>query len=263
MDGKNVFSYPKPVSLIKYLINFICKDDDIVMDFFSGSGTTADAVWRYNVEKRDAKLKFLLIQLPEDLNENLKNSDTNSKDLLLNGISLLDKIQKPHKLTELAKYRLVKTIDCVKLENPECKQDLGFRVFRLDSSNYEDVTKQPSEYDQQTLDLFADNIKAGRTDLDLLFGAMLSWGVQLSLPMTTEEVDGCKIYTVDGNGLVACFAENITENVVKAMAAKQPLRVLFRDSCFSEDKTKINIFELFKQQLDWDESEAIQNIRVV
>ena len=263
MDGKNVFSYPKPVSLIKYLINFICKDDDIVMDFFSGSGTTADAVWRYNVEKRDAKLKFLLIQLPEDLNENLKNSDTNSKDLLLNGISLLDKIQKPHKLTELAKYRLVKTIDCVKLENPECKQDLGFRVFRLDSSNYEDVTKHPSEYDQQALDLFADNIKAGRTDLDLLFGAMLSWGVQLSLPMTTEEVDGRKIYTVDGNGLVACFAENITENVVKAMAAKQPLRVLFRDSCFSEDKTKINIFELFKQQLDWDESEAIQNIRVV
>ena len=113
------------------------------------------------------------------------------------------------------------------------------------------------------LDLFVDNIKADRTDLDLLFGAMLSWGVQLSLPMTTEEVDGCNIYTVDGNGLVACFAENVTENVVKAMAAKQPLRVLFRDSCFAEDKTKINIFELFKQQLDWDESKSMQNIRVI
>ena len=113
------------------------------------------------------------------------------------------------------------------------------------------------------LDLFADNIKADRTDLDLLFGAMLSWGVQLSLPMTTEEVDGCKIYTVDGNGLVACFAENVTENVVKVMADKQPLRVLFRDSSFGEDKTKINIFELFKQQLGWDERESMQNIRVI
>ena len=263
MDGKNVFSYPKPVSLIKYLINFICEDNDIVMDFFSGSGTTADAVLRYNVEKRDAKLKFILVQLPEDLDKNLKTSDTNSKELLLNGISLLDNIHKPHKLTELAKYRLIRTIDSIKMENPESKQDLGFRVFRIDSGNYKNVMMQPNEYDQQMLDLFVDNIKADRTDLDLLFGAMLAWGVQLSLPMTTEEVDGCKIYAVDGNGLVACFAENISENVVQAMAAKQPLRVLFRDSCFDEDKTKINIFERFKQQLDWDEKEAIQNIRVV
>lgn len=169
----------------------------------------------------------------------------------------------PIKLTELAKYRLIRTIDSIKMENPESKQDLGFRVFRIDSGNYKNVMMQPNEYDQQMLDLFVDNIKADRTDLDLLFGAMLSWGVQLSLPMTTEEVDGCKIYAVDGNGLVACFAENISENVVQAMAAKQPLRVLFRDSCFDEDKTKINIFERFKQQLDWDEKDAIQNIRVV
>lgn len=136
-------------------------------------------------------------------------------------------------------------------------------MFKLDSSNFGEVSKAPGEYSQDRVDLFLDNIKADRNDLDLLFGAMLSWGVQLSLPMQTEDVDGCKVYSVDGNGLVACFAENITENVVKTMAGKQPLRVLFRDSCFAEDKTKINIFELFKQQLDWDENEAMQNIRVI
>lgn len=168
-------------------------------------------------------------------------------------------------ICDAAQERIRRAGKKIKEESPLSTQhlDTGFRVFRLDGSNYEDVTKQPGEYDQQMLDLFADNIKADRTDLDLLFGAMLSWGVQLSLPMTTEEVDGCKIYTVDGNSLVACFAENITENVAKAMADKLPVRVLFRDSCFGEDKTKINIFELFKQKLNWDDKEAKENIRVI
>lgn len=168
-------------------------------------------------------------------------------------------------IPEIAKERIRRAGKKIKEDSPLTTQglDTGFRVFRLADSNFENVEKQPGEYDQQMLDLFADNIKADRNDLDLLFGAMLSWGVQLSLPMQTEDVDGCKVYSVDGNGLVACFAENITENVVKTMAGKQPLRVLFRDSCFAEDKTKINIFELFKQQLDWDENEAMQNIRVI
>ena len=113
------------------------------------------------------------------------------------------------------------------------------------------------------MDFFENNIKADRNDLDLLFGAMLNWGVQLSLPMTTETVDGCKIYTVNEGDLVACFAEEVTEAVVKAMADKMPLRVLFRDSCFAQDKMKINIFEQFKQLLDWGEEEAMKNIRVI
>ena len=245
---KGVFDGPKPVRLIKRLITLAnLKDDSIVLDFFSGSGTTAHAVIKNNADK-GKKCKFICVQLPEDIPEQNPARKAGYKNIC-----------------EIGKERIRRAGKKIKEESPLTTQDLdtGFRVFRLSDSNYEDVTKQPSEYDQRTLDLFADNIKADRTDLDLLFGAMLSWGVQLSLPMTTEEVDGCKIYTVDGNGLVACFAENITENVVKAMADKQPLRVLFRDSCFSEDKTKINIYELFKQQLDWDESEAIQNIRVV
>ena len=265
MDDSDVFSYPKPVSLIKYLINFIVRSGDIVMDFFSGSGTTAEAVFEQGLNESIKHLKFILVQLDEDLDQTLELVDANSKDIIKNGIKFLDKYHRPHLITELGKERIRRAGKKIKEESPMIAKDLdiGFRVFRLADSNYENVEKSPNEYDQQMLDLFADNIKTDRTDLDLLFGAMLSWGVQLSLPMKTEEVDGCKIYTVDGNGLVACFAENVTENVVMAMADKQPLRVLFRDSCFGADKAKINIFELFKQQLDWDESESMQNIRVI
>lgn len=263
MDGKNVFSYPKPVSLIKYLTNFICKDRDIVMDFFSGSGTTADAVWRYNVENKEVALKYILVQLPENLDENLKTADANSKELLLNGIQLLDGINKPHKLTELAKYRLAKTIDSIKQDNPDCQMDLGFRVFRVDESNFEDVERTPKDYNQDQLELFLNNVKRDRNDLDLLFGCMLDWGVKLSLPMTSEEVDGKMVYTVNDGDLVACFADKVTDSVVKAMADKQPLRVIFRDSCFEQDADKINIYETFKQLLDWSDKDVEKNIRVI
>ena len=265
---KKVFNYPKPVSLIKYLLGFNDneEEDTIVLDFFSGSATTAETVMRINSEKKKNHLHYIMIQLQENLYETEKASTSASeKEITHNAIEFLNSKHLPVNLCEIAKERIRRAGKKIKEESPLTTQDLdiGFRVFRLADSNYENVEKSPNEYDQKMLDLFADNIKTDRTDLDLLFGAMLSWGVQLSLPMTTEEVDGCKIYTVDGNGLVACFAENVTENVVKAMAAKNPLRVLFRDSCFSEDKTKINIFELFKQQLDWDESESMQNIRVI
>lgn len=246
-DGGSPFSNPKPVGLIKFLLNIIKPDDSLILDFFSGSATTAHAVMQLNAED-GGKRKYICVQLPEETPEGSEARKA--------GYATIP---------EIGKERIRRAGKKIKEESPQTTQDLdtGFRVFRIDSGNYKDVTMQPNEYDQQMLDLFVDNIKADRTDLDLLFGAMLAWGVQLSLPMTTEEVDGCKIYAVDGNGLVACFAENISENVVQAMAAKQPLRVLFRDSCFDEDKTKINIFERFKQQLDWDEKEAIQNIRVV
>lgn len=241
------FNYSKPVELIKYLLDRNITTDDIVLDFFSGSATTAHAVMQLNAED-GGKRKYICVQLDEETPEDSEARKAGYKNIC-----------------EIGKERIRRAGKKIKEESPLTVQhlDTGFRVFRLAASNYEDVTKQPGEYDQRTLDLFADNIKADRTDLDLLFGAMLSWGVQLSLPMTTEEVDGCKIYTVDGNSLVACFAENITENVAKAMADKLPVRVLFRDSCFGEDKTKINIFELFKQQLNWDESESMQNIRVI
>ena len=246
-DGKKYFDYPKPVDLIKRCISLYTSPDSLILDFFSGSATTAHAVMQLNADDSGHR-KYICVQLAEETPE---DSEARKE-----GYPTIPAI---------AKERIRRAGKKIKEESPLTTQDLdtGFRVFRLADSNYENVEKSPNEYGQNMLDLFVDNIKADRTDLDLLFGAMLSWGVQLSLPMTTEEVDGCKIYTVDGNGLVACFAENVTENVVKAMAAKQPLRVLFRDSCFAEDKTKINIFELFKQQLDWDESKSMQNIRVI
>lgn len=241
------FSAPKPYKLVYFLTNIGTSPDSLILDFFSGSATTAHAVMKLNGED-GGKRKYIMVQYAEDTPEKSEARKAGYKNIC-----------------EIGKERIRRAGKKIKEESPLTTQhlDTGFRVFRLDGSNYEDVTKQPGEYDQRTLDLFADNIKADRTDLDLLFGAMLSWGVQLSLPMTTEEVDGCKIYTVDDGGLVACFAENITENVAKAMADKLPVRVLFRDSCFGEDKTKINIFELFKQQLNWDDKEAKDNIKVV
>ena len=262
MDGTVVFSHPKPVSLIKYLINFLCKKDDIVMDFFSGSGTTLDSIFRYNMENQ-CNLRCILVQLRENLDENQKTADPNTKEIIENGIKFLDKIKKPHFIPELAKERLRRVSSSLKSSDAPQSLDTGFRVFRLDESNYENVSLSPGDYQQEQLDLFADNIKADRTDMDLLFGAMLSWGVTLDLPMTTTEVDGCKIYTVNGGDLVACFSERITDGVVKAMTEQSPLRVLFRDSCFDTDDKKINIYEQFKQVMDWTDTEAFNNIKVI
>ena len=136
-------------------------------------------------------------------------------------------------------------------------------MFRVDESNFEDIEKAPQEWNQDNLDLFLNNVKSDRNDLDLLFGCMLDWGVKLSLPMSSEEVDSKMIYTVNDGDLVACFAEKVTDNVVRAMAEKQPLRVIFRDSCFEQDADKINIYETFKQLMDWSDQEVVKNIRVI
>lgn len=292
MDGKNVFSYPKPVSLIKHLTNFVCKENDIVMDFFSGSATTAEAVMSFNDEK-ETNLKYILVQLQENLDENLKMAtDAPTKEIIQNGINFLDKIGKPHKLPELAKERIRRAGTKIKEElekkqaekankekglfdgngngngvgeNKGAKLDTGFRVFRIDSGNMKDVEQSPSDIKQTELDWFLDNVKDDRTELDLLFGCMLNWGVQLSLPMSMETVDGCNIYTVNEGDLVACLTKDlpVTENIVRAIAEKSPLRVLFRDGSFAADAAKINIFEQFKQLMDWSDDEIIKNVRVL
>lgn len=262
--SKKVFSYPKPVSLLKYLISYIEDNELICLDFFSGSSTTAEAVIQVNKEDK-GKRKFIMVQLPEDLDKNLSTAEDAEKKILQNAISLCDSLQKPHFLTEVAKERIRRAGRKIKEEAGLQGQDLdtGFRVFRVDESNMEDVYFQPVALSQDKLDLFLDNVKPDRTDLDLLFGAMLDWGVQLSLPMSKATIDGCDIYTVNDGDLVACFAENITENVIAHIADQFPLRVLFRDSCFKTDADKINIFEQFKQRLGWSDEEAMKNIRVI
>lgn len=243
----NYFDYPKPVVLMKYLSKMYSEKDDIVLDFFSGSATTAHAVMQLNAEDGGNR-KFIMVQIPEETPE-----DSEARKAGYNTIP------------EIAKERIRRAGKKIKEESPLTTADLdtGFRVFRLDEGNYEDVKRSPKEFKQDQLDLFLNNIKTDRNDLDLLFGCMLDWGVQLSLPMTQEVVDGKTIYTVNDGDLVACFAENVSEDVVKAMAEKMPLRVIFRDSCFAQDADKINIYETFKQKLDWSDQEVVKNIRVI
>ena len=243
---KGVFDGPKPVRLIERLITLAnLKEDSIVLDFFSGSATTAHALMQVNA-KKDKSCKYILVQLPELVSET-------KKDLGYKNIC------------EIGEERIRRAGKKIKEESPLTTADLdtGFRVFRLDEGNYEDVERSPKEFKQDQLDLFLNNIKADRNDLDLLFGCMLDWGVQLSLPMTQEMVNGKTIYTVNDGDLVACFAENVSEDVVKAMAEKMPLRVIFRDSCFAQDADKINIYETFKQKLDWSDQEVVKNVRVI
>lgn len=247
-DGKKIFDYPKPVSLLHYLTNFFIEGDkgSTILDFFSGSATTAHSVIQLNAEDGGNR-KFIMVQLPEKTEEDSEAYKAGYKNIC-----------------EIGKERIRRAGKKIKEEHPEAQDlDTGFRVFRVDESNFEDVERTPKQYNQDQLELFLNNIKSDRTDLDLLFGCMLNWGVQLSLPMTTEEVDGKNIYTVNEGDLVACFADKVTDNVVRAMAEKQPLRVIFRDSCFERDADKINIYETFKQLMDWSDQEVVKNIRVI
>ena len=241
------FDYPKSIGFIINTLYMGAEQDSIILDFFSGSATTAHAVMQLNSEDGGNR-KFILVQLPEETPDDSEAHKAGYKNIC-----------------EIGKERIRRAGKKIKEENPLSTQDLdtGFRVFRVDSSNYEEVEHTPKEWNQDQLDLFLNNIKSDRTDLDLLFGCMLDWGVQLSLPMTTEEVDGKKIYTVNEGDLVACFADKVTDNVVRTMAEKQPLRVIFRDSCFDRDADKINIYETFKQLLDWSDQEVVKNIRVI
>ena len=246
--GKNYFDYAKPSTLIQLLVkaSTYSETDAIIMDFFSGSGTTAQSVFMLNAEDNGNR-KSILVQLPEKTDEESEAR----KDGYDN-------------ICEIGKERIRRAGKKIKEEHPEAKDlDTGFRVFRVDESNFENVERTPKEYNQDQLDLFLNNVKSDRDDLDLLFGCMLDWGVKLSLPMSSEEVDGKMIYTVNDGDLVACFAEKVTDSVVKAMADKQPLRVIFRDSCFEQDADKINIYETFKQLLDWSDENVKNNIRVI
>ena len=261
--GKKIFDYAKPVELINYLLTKQSENDFVVLDFFSGSATTGHSVMIENFQ-HTKQIKYILVQLPEEINPEIATSPK-AKTMMQDAVNILSNLDHPANICELGKERLRRAGKKIKEESPMTTQDLdtGFRVFRVDSSNYEEVEHTPKDWNQQELDLFLNNIKSDRTDLDLLFGCMLDWGVQLSLPMTTEEVDGKNIYTVNEGDLVACFDDKVTDNVVRTMAEKQPLRVIFRDSCFERDADKINIYETFKQLLDWSDQEVVKNIRVI
>jgi len=275
------FDFPKPSALIRHLLLTTVRSnkDAIILDFFSGSATTAHAVMQLNAEDGGNR-KFIMVQLPEETAEDSEARKAGYKNICeigkerirRAGAKLKAEMQKEKsKGGDLFDTKTQQLTTNNRATN-NSTLDTGFRVLRLSESNFTDVSKSPAEYDQQTLDLFADNIRADRTDLDLLFGCMTAWGIDLSLPMAATEVDRRTIYTVDEadsrigtdqSGLVACFAPDVTLPVVRAIAAKRPQRIVFRDSCFREDKQKINIFEQFKQLLDWSDEEARNNIRVI
>ena len=245
---ENVFDTPKPTKLLKYIIGLVRDSKEaIVMDFFSGSGTTADAVMQMNAEDGGNR-KFIMVQLPENLDESYAKAANDKKVVLKNAIDLCDKNGVPHVLSEVAKERIRRAGKKIKDESPLTTQNLdtGFRVFKLDETNMTDVYYSADEYSQDMLSLLESNVKADRTDLDLLFGCLLEWGLPLSLPYTSETIEGCTVHTYNDGDLIACFDENIPDSVIKIIAKRQPLRAVFRDSSFANSPSKINVGEIFK-----------------
>ena len=248
MFNASYFDYPKSLyAVIDSLRIGNLDKDSIVLDFFSGSATTAHATMKLNAEDGGNR-KFILVQLPEKTEED----SSTYKDGY-------------HTICDIAKERIRRAGKKIKEESPLTTQDLdtGFRVFKCESSNYKDVAFAPKDYTQDMLAGLLDNIKEDRTDLDLLFDCMLRWGVELSLPLSSQKVDGCTIHNVNDGDLVACFDGNVTEKVIDAIAALSPVRVVFRDSSFNEAANKMNLFELFKQKCDWSDEEVRNNVRVI
>ena len=254
----------KPVRLIRQLIEFCTQNGDIVMDFFAGSSTTAHAVMELCADDK-LKRNFIMVQIDENLDESLVKATAENKVSLKQSIKFLDSIQKPHFLTEIGKERIRRVGEKIKEENPLTTQDLdvGFRVLKLDDSNMKDVYYAADDYDQQNLADMISNIKEDRTDLDLLFGCLLDWGVPLSMPYRSEQIDGCTVHTYNDGDLIACFDTNVPESVVKEIAKRKPLRAVFRDSSFADSPAKINVFEIFKLYMPEDANDISKRVRVI
>ena len=241
------FETPKVVSICIEHIQSFTGDNDIVLDFFSGSATTAHAVMQLNAEDGGHR-KFIMVQLPESCDENSEAYKAGYKNIC-----------------EIAKERIRRAGEKIKEESPLTTQDLdvGFRVLKLDDTNMKDVYYAADEYDQKNLEEMVSNIKEDRTDLDLLFGCLLDWGLPLSLPYKSEQIDGCTVHTYNDGDLIACFDANVPENVVKEIAKRKPLRAVFRDSSFADSPSKINVFEIFKLYMPEDANDISKRVRVI
>ena len=254
-DNHDYFDYPKPIELIKRCIILYASKDSIVLDFFSGSATTAHSVLQLNSEDGGNR-KFIMVQLPEETSEKSEAFKSGYKNICEIG---KERIRRAGK--KILEEQKAKQGDLFSGEQK--KLDVGFRVFKCADSNMKDVYYAPADYDQQMLFDLEDNIKEDRNDLDLLFGCMLDWGVTLDLPLRTEKVDGINIHIVNEGDLVACFEKHIPESVIDHIASLLPMRVVLRDSCFDEAKEKMNFFEIFKQRTGWSEEEVRKNVKVI
>lgn len=247
-NGDKVFDYPKPTTLISRLMKYgFLKDRDTVLDFFSGSGTTAHATFSYNVNER-SRIHFILVQIPEDLDRNLITASTDAKKSIRVAIKMLDDINRPRLLTEIAKERIRRAGRKVKEEAGLQGQDLdiGFRVLKLDTSNMEDVYYTPDKFDPSMLDGLVDNIKADRTNEDLLFQVMLSLGIELSAKIKHQEIAGKEVWNVDDGYLLACFDKDVNETTIEEMAKLQPTHLVIRNASAAND----NVLDNFDQIIE-------------
>lgn len=228
--GKSIFTSPKPTKYILRYLQIGSNADDIILDFFSGSATTAHAVMQLNAEDGGHR-KFIMVQLPEPCDEKSEAYKAGYKNIC-----------------EIGKERIRRAGEKIKEENPLTTQnlDIGFRVFRVDESNMKNVYYHPEEVTQLMLGETVSNIKEDRTDLDLLYACLLDWGVEINLSHTSTQVAGCTVHNVDNGALAACFDKAVPRAVVEYIANLQPLRAVFRDSAFATDAEKINVTEIFK-----------------
>lgn len=224
------FSAPKNTGFLKMLLTLIDDKEMTVLDFFSGSASCADAVMQQNAVD-GGKRKFIMIQLPEPCNAKSIAAKA--------GYSTI---------CEIGKERIRRAGIKIKEDNPLATQDLdvGFRVLKLDDSNMNDVYYSPAEYSQDLLSMLESNVKSDRSDLDLLFGCLLEWGLPLSLPYSSEQIEGYTVHNYNDGDLIACFEEDVPDSVIKEIAKRQPLRAVFRDSSFANSPSKINVEEIFK-----------------
>lgn len=236
--GKGVFDFPKDVDILSQFIKLVTDEDSIIIDFFSGSASTAHAVMQLNAEDNGHR-KFIMVQLPEPCDEKSEAYKAGYKTIC-----------------DIGKERIRRAGEKVREESPLTTQnlDIGFRVFKLDDTNMKDVYYSAEEYSQTNLEDLESNIKEDRTDLDLLFGCLLDWGLPLSMPYRSEKIGNCTVHTYAPgdaalnvpDALIACFDSNVPENVIKEIAKRKPRRAVFRDSSFASSPEKINVFEIFK-----------------
>lgn len=240
------FDNPKSKELMKYLIKLIENNQNaIILDFFSGSATTAHAVMELNAEDGGNR-KFIMVQLQEETEEKSEAYKAGYKNIC-----------------EIGKERIRRAGEKIVQETGKKDLDIGFRVLKVDESNMQDVYYRPIETKQEDLLNKVENIKPDRTALDLLFGVMVEWGVELSLSLKEIKNNANTIYVVGDSDLVACFDKEVDDDTITKMAELMPTRVIFRDSCFDVDDKKINMFEIFKTICNWDDKQAMDNVRVI
>lgn len=242
-----VFDTEKSLDIMTRIVGWITKENNVILDFFSGSATTAHAVMQLNAEDGGHR-KFIMVQLPEPCDETGEAYKAGYKNIC-----------------EIGKERIRRAGEKIKAESPMTTQDLdiGFRVLKLDDTNMKDVYYAADDYSQDMIAGLESNIKDDRTDLDLLFGCLIDWGLPLSLPYRSEQMDGCTVHTYNGGDLIACFDANIPESVVKTIAKRKPLRAVFRDSGFASSPEKINVFEIFKLYMPEDAGDITKRVRVI